>query len=300
MKEFLRQRLSGWQWKILQQIKHFIRKGVLWKFIQRLTIRTTTEIFLLPVRILPTVVQVEIKESLNPVRKMDYKKSVVLMAVNSWWQYYRLNSVKKEPETVKWIEENVTQDDVFYDIGANVGAYSLVTFRATGGRAKIIAFEPGFPTFNEFCKNIILNNAGNSIVPLQIGLGDSDQLINLTYSELSAGAAQHAWEGANNREKDTFSGVAHMLTPCCRLDEIIPFFKLPLPTVIKIDVDGPEYEVLIGARKTLCMERVRTVLIELEDADAEKITAVFTDAGFVVSEKYRRGSTWCNYIFKKQ
>src|SRR5262245_25440744 len=74
---------------------------------------------------------------------LDYPRSDIYLDVQSSDEYYlRLRSCYKEPETVEWIEKFVRENDVFYDIGANVGAYSLIASRFANGKATVYAFEP--------------------------------------------------------------------------------------------------------------------------------------------------------------
>ena len=65
----------------------------------------------------------------------DYDRQAIKMGVSSWIEYsIRLHSCKKEPETIAWIEGELSEASVLYDVGANVGAYTLVA-AAYGGRA---------------------------------------------------------------------------------------------------------------------------------------------------------------------
>ena len=59
--------------------------------------------------------------------KMDYKTEDIFIHVDSLREYAsRINSAKGEPGTINWIEKNIKQGEVLFDIGANVGAYSLI------------------------------------------------------------------------------------------------------------------------------------------------------------------------------
>ena len=99
-----------------------------------------------------------LKSRLRPVGRLDYAPKRIDMHIDSAWQLFRLGSCAKEPETIRWLESELRPGDTFYDIGANVGAYSLVAFAITAGQAKIVAFEPGFATFTVLCQNIQLNS----------------------------------------------------------------------------------------------------------------------------------------------
>src|SRR3990172_968955 len=105
-------------------------------------------------RMLPPRLWFRILGEARRVKRMDYGRHPIYMCVDSWIENdVRLRSCNKEPGTVEWIENWFRSGDVFYDIGANTGAYSLVAFRFLSGKAKIYSFEPGFVTFPQLCKN---------------------------------------------------------------------------------------------------------------------------------------------------
>jgi FkbM family methyltransferase len=240
-------------------------------------------------RRLPNDVQSIVKWDLRPVGRLDYRPSPILMAVNSPWQAYRLWSCAKEPETVAWLERVLRPSDTFYDIGANVGAYSLVAFAITQGIATIVAFEPGFGTFAELCRNIELNRAEGSVIPVPIALGDRTTIANLWYSETTPGAARHSWDATTPGE----ALVPELVLPTVsyRLDDLVTALSLPQPTLIKLDVDGPEFEVLEGADRVLSDRSLRSCLVELDASTAsyEKAIARLATKGFEIESRHVRG-----------
>jgi FkbM family methyltransferase len=230
-----------------------------------------------------------LKSELRPVGRLDYAPKTILMCLNSPWQVYRLRSCAKEPETVQWLERELRPGDCLYDVGANVGAYSLVAFAITGGNARVFAFEPGFGTFAELCRNIHLNDAQESITPLAIALGSQQGLANFRYSDTTPGAALHSW-GTNG------SWVSHgpdlvLPTATYELDALIVTLGLPPPTLLKVDVDGPELEVLEGAAQTLLLPSLRTILIELDGRleASQRAEALIVSKGFRVRSRHDRG-----------
>jgi len=67
------------------------------------------------------------------------------------WRAYTI--LTKEPETIEWIN-NFEKKDILFDIGANVGIYSLY---ASKKKIRTVAFEPAFHNFKKLKKNIKLN-----------------------------------------------------------------------------------------------------------------------------------------------
>jgi FkbM family methyltransferase len=238
---------------------------------------------------LPDDVVAHVKSRLRPVGRLDYGPVRIDMRTDSAWQIFRLGSCAKEPETVRWLETQLRPGDTLYDIGANVGAYSLVAFAITAGQAKVVAFEPGFATFTALCHNIQLNRAADAIVPLPIALSDADGLATFRYSDTDAGAALHSWQ-------EGVPGEAHapqlvLPTMTFTLDGRIEALHLPPPTLIKLDVDGPELEVLAGADKALSRPELRGVLVELDDRTpaAAEAVALLEGKGFRVESRHVRG-----------
>jgi FkbM family methyltransferase len=238
------------------------------------------------VRLFPPRFVALVKSGLKPVGRLDYRPKRVEMVLNSPWQVYRLTSCAKEPETIRWLETHLRPGDCFYDIGANVGAYSLVASAITNGDIKVFAFEPGFGTFAELCLNVRQNRAAESIVPLPVALGWSNGLFEFKYSDVTPGAARHNWGGTEAREPDFV-----LRTAVFRLDDLIDLLSLPLPTLLKLDVDGPELDVLRGATRLLGSQGLRTVLVELDDASetTPEVGRLLEGLGFRLETRHNRG-----------
>lgn len=241
---------------------------------------------------LPLHVVAQFKNDFQPVGRLDYADSTILMGVGSAMDHYRLTSCAKEPETIAWLQRSLRPDDVFFDVGANIGAYSLVADAIGAGRVRSFAFEPSFATFAQLSRNIFLNGASKRIVPLCVALTDHTGLLSFRYSDFSSGAARH------NLEASEVAGEQFVLA--ISLDELLSRFGLPTPSVLKIDVDGGEAAALKGAALTLKAQRLRTVLVEFDDTldETRTLCALLEQSGFQMSAKHRRyDSTYYNYIF---
>lgn len=108
-------------------------------------------------RLLPTRLWLRIREETAITGCMDYQRDPIYICLDSCIESeIRLSSCAKEPATVNWIENYFQPGDVFYDIGANNGAHSLIGFKFLKGNVKIYAFEPGFVTFPQLCRNVYL------------------------------------------------------------------------------------------------------------------------------------------------
>ena len=66
---------------------------------------------------------------------------------------WRVAPGAKEPWTVAWLDDSVRPGDVVYDIGANVGVFSLIAAANLDGQGSVVAFEPGYANFSRLCEN---------------------------------------------------------------------------------------------------------------------------------------------------
>ena len=247
-------------------------------------------------RLLPRRLWFRIREESTLVKRMDYERHPIYMCVDSWIEDdVRLHSCGKEPGTVEWIEGCFKPGDVFYDIGANVGAYSLVAFRFLSGNTKIYGFEPGFVTFPQLCRNIYLNGAAEAIVPLQVAISDQTSMTGFHYQNLLSGGALHALRTPVDQYGKRFHPVFTLATLSYGLDDFVRQFGLPLPNHLKIDVDGTEYQILKGSEEVLSHPELRSILIEFNEkhGDVFEIQRLLEKNGFVLHSWQNENSVYC-------
>lgn len=245
---------------------------------------------------------VMIKEAITVTGKLDYPRGDIHMALDNAVQIARLGACRKEPETVAWIEANVRPGDVFFDVGANVGAYSFVADAVAGGKASIFAFEPSYSTFAALVANVQLNRASNRIRTLQVALSHETKLETFHYSSTNAGAALHGLGEPIDEEGKLFQPAYEQAVLAFRLDDLRKQFGIPVPTHMKVDVDGSELKVVAGAAETLAHSSLRTLLIEIDerkDAHRELATAIGGYGLSLVSKNPRHGAGLFNYIFER-
>jgi FkbM family methyltransferase len=252
-------------------------------------------------RHLPARLQIGIRERLVLTKNLDYAAAPVALFVDSEIELgTRTRSCAKEPETVAWIESLIKPGDVVLDIGANVGAYSLVIAKRLPRQCRVFAFEPSYANFVQLNRNILLNDCSNEIVPLSIALSDTTELTTFHLRSTAPGAALHSL-GDGGPES-----VAHGATLSAlafRLDDFLALFGLPTPHHLKIDVDGAELRVLRGAPRVLMNPALRSVLVEVDSgtADAPAVLDVLTAAGLSLRSRHEHaGSTVANCVFTRR
>jgi FkbM family methyltransferase len=242
------------------------------------------------IKILPAEFRLAIKSSIDVLIKMDYEKRDIFLNINSDIEYnVRVHSCKKEPEMITWIQDFMKDGDVFYDIGSNVGAYSLIASKYFEGKVKVYAFEPGFMTFVELCRNIVTNKCQDSITPLNIAMSDKTAIDVFNYNNLTPGGALHAFGEPLDCKGEVFTPVFRQQILSYRIDDLVRQFGLRMPNHIKIDVDGIEYKILEGAGAILKNSALRSVMLELEQdtEGADMIIKLMSQSGFRVHSKHR-------------
>jgi len=152
-------------------------------------------------------------------------------------EYQMLNGVY-DPRAQHFIEKYVRPGGVCFDIGANVGAMTLGCALATGPNGQVFAFEPG-PYFPRLVHNLRLNpKLADIVVPLRFGLAERTGRLFWT-------------EDATNRGNGSLLPQGEIAVPVTTLDQFFRDQNLSRLDFIKIDVNGAEFEVLLGARETL-------------------------------------------------
>ena len=96
--------------------------------------------------------------------------------------------LSKEPDTICWID-GFKASDVFWDVGANVGVFSLYAAGCRGLR--VLAFEPSADNYMVLCRNVTINSLSESISTYCMAFSDDTRLGTLNLASLELGAALH-------------------------------------------------------------------------------------------------------------
>ena len=222
------------------------------------------------------------------------------------WRYDTFYT--KEPETLEWID-TFQDKDIFWDIGANVGVYSI--YAAVNKKVKVYAFEPSFVNFYCLSANLVKNNLGEQVSAFPIALSRDTGIFTFNMHSLKVGQALAHF--GDSIEKMPFYGQEKVnfrqSLMGYRVDDFIVNFPASTPNHIKIDVDGIEPDIIKGMLKTLKNQSLKSIQIEIDEKDKatlEQINSTLDNNGFNLFSKRHAPmfdnsdySSVYNYLFVK-
>lgn len=169
---------------------------------------------------------------------------------------WRVNTLQtKEPDTYAWVN-SMGPGDVLFDVGANIGQYSLL---AAKRGVTVHAFEPEAQNFALLIRNIAINNLSDLCIAWPLALSNQPSLDILHLSTLMVGGSCHAFGESKNYQGETKQFPYRQGSVATTLDAFAP--QHGYPTHIKIDVDGFEHKVIEGGYTVL--SQAKSVLIEI-------------------------------------
>jgi FkbM family methyltransferase len=176
--------------------------------------------------------------------------------------------------TTQFLKQILRADDVFLDIGANCGAITLVaaSIIQTG---KIYAFEPGPIIRSRLQANLDLNPNLKDIVQV-VPLGLGQQRCQLSYFE------DQTYRGNGGLFQNNQGATVEVLP----LDEWVTLENLTKVDVIKLDVEGMEYEVFLGSKTVLTTYHPTIYFETLPSFFADKPYSIRTIYEFLTSLGY--------------
>jgi FkbM family methyltransferase len=205
-----------------------------------------------------------------------------------------------ESETFEWLDAQVRDGETLWDVGANIGLYTLWCAKRHPG-CRIIAFEPNALTYPLLVRHVIANGVADRVTALPIALSGGEPSVEtfrlstmmpgLAANQLDLADAPPMWRG---REAARYAVVAGSA------DRLIPLLNLPKPDHVKLDVDGIEPEILAGAAEML--RTVRSVLVE-DEHNLHRLEAIerpLSASGLKEDMSFRGRGSGRNRVFVRQ
>ena len=181
----------------------------------------------------------------------------------NWITHFRWFLIeKKEPEVRFYIDQYLKEDDIFFDIGANIGVFTLYAGKKYKN-LRIYCFEPEYSNLYLLKENILKNDLTMKASIYSVGISDFTGISHLHLQDLKEGAAAHT----ENREtiQETDEGLKVVWAEgiaTATLDYLCEAMNV-CPNTIKIDTDGNEAKILDGAVNTLQNPALRSLIIEM-------------------------------------
>jgi FkbM family methyltransferase len=201
------------------------------------------------------------------------------------WELWRAETFSsKEPDTIAWIDAFLQQGDVFYDVGANIGQYSLYAAKRLRSECTVLAFEPEALNYAKLNKNIVLNGLSDAISAYCLAVTKRTGFDVFYVKAFSPGASLHAFGQSVGQGDIAFEPSHRQGMLGVSLDDMVGRFSLPFPNHVKIDVDGIEDQIIYGAERALDDPRLKSVLVEvyMHKEIAAQIEKVFYRHRFVL------------------
>lgn len=193
-------------------------------------------------------------------------------------EIYRAKTLfTKEEGTIRWLRDNVRPTDVIYDIGANIGIYSI--FAASLG-CQVVAFEPQLLNACSLMRNILKNGFEKRITILTCALHDDESFLNFNYNSMRVGSSGSQLNHTTDESGKHFNPVMRELKYATTVNNIIGRLAIPLPDLVKLDVDGNELLILKGMSRALGASLLRSIQVEMHPKDSSTVTQLLEDYSF--------------------
>lgn len=233
------------------------------------------------------------KLMMQRVRKEAFQGHILEFIVPNYLSDWRAQTfASKEPETLNWIN-SMSENSIIWDIGANVGLYSLYAAKAKG--ASVFAFEPSVFNLELLARNIFQNNLQDKICIIPIALSDRTNIndMHMTNTEwggaLSTFGQEFGWDGEKINENFRYKTIG------MTMNDVISKLDVSMPDFIKMDVDGLEHLILFSGDQVL--KNIQSIIIEVNEnfqEQADGVKKVLTDAGLVLVDKHLSSEEFSN------
>jgi len=209
----------------------------------------------------------------------------------------------KEPETLDWIDTfDKSGDFIFWDIGANIGLYSIYN-SLKHKKSQTISFEPSTSNLRVLSRNISINNLFDRIkiftAPLTKG---GNKFLIMKEGEFQEGGALNSFGENFDFEGKKFLPKMNYQIYGTNINYLIGNKILDIPDYIKIDVDGIEHLILEGGNKYLSNKKIKSLSIEINEnftEQHEKVIEIMKKNDFKILHKKHNEDLFKNDPYNK-
>lgn len=193
--------------------------------------------------------------------------------INTFREFLRIVDYQDEDFVIEKLLQETNPDDVFWDIGANIGTHACYV----GQKASYtVAIEPFPDNAKQARRNLSLNDVDAEVLEYALGKSESEASLAVPHTDKS-----EVGVGTFRLQEDSPEGKA-VNVEVIPGDKLVSENEIPAPDLIKIDVEGGELDVLHGFRQGLA--NAHTILIEVHPlyVDQDEISELLESEGFAV------------------
>ena len=146
----------------------------------------------------------------------------------------------KEAGTVAWIKEHVKPGQVFLDVGANIGLYTILAGKHVGSDGLVYAFEPHLGNALRLMKNVRENGLDAQVKVLSVALNDTSGFIDFNYQAELSGSSMSQLGSLRDSEERQFDGEDRILVPSPKVAtyDLMPEMSAPEVTDKLVEAIG--------------------------------------------------------------
>jgi len=220
-----------------------------------------------------------------PVDDGQYQYTLFCETPAELWRARTLKT--KEQGTVDWIQREIRAGDVVYDIGANIGLYTLLAARRVGEAGKVYAFEPHVANVNSLLRNVSGNRLSDRVKIISSALNDRPGFFDFHYYHGDAGSSMSQLDGKRAADESVFEPAYSELKFATTIDHLVSEGAIRPADHVKIDVDGNEMLVLRGMTRLLTSERgIKTLQVEVNDRFRGELFDFLRECGYEMHSRH--------------
>ena len=176
------------------------------------------------------------------------------------------------PALQAFMESNLSAGDVFMDVGANIGQISVIAANLVGHRGQVLALEPN-PALVRRLRVLATTNPRQNLEVLATAAGETSGVAELIVS------SSHPYSTLEPAELPGYPVEGKVAVSVRTVDQIIEERGLARVRVLKIDAQGYENRVILGARRSIEANKIDSVVIEASPSGFEEVRAILEVAG---------------------
>ena len=205
--------------------------------------------------------------------------------------------LSKEPDTIKWLDEFGSEKNILYDIGANIGIYTIYYAKKFG--SNVYAFEPSFRNLDLLARNVKLNLLQKKVSLISNPISKKFIFSNFFQLEPLAGHSaatfndeivKNSFINENNMNKK--NNTTEYMTLGLSIDNLTELNLIEYPNLIKIDVDGNELDIINGFKKTVKEAKNISLLVETRKSTHNEVEDELKRLGLKKVRQVNSNSIW--------